>query len=731
MFVGLMLNAMPPLQPTRRGFLLGAAAIAGGFAVGFRPGGTFAEDTAGSATIDPFEAYVTITADDRVRVVSSQFDMGQGSYHGVATLVFEELGARWDQVEVVGGWGDPKKYGNLAQGGQFQLTGGSSSMASSWDRYRVAGAAARQMLVAAAAEEWGVAAAEIAVADGNLTHPAGSKAPFSAFAARAAAMPVPTSIALKEPARWTVIGNGKVRRHDSAAKTNGSHGFTIDLEPPGMLTAVMIHPPKFGARVRSFDAEAAKALPGVVDVVETPRGVAVVGRHMWAAMKGRAAVAVEWDEAAAESRGSAEIITQYHQLAAGTPAIIVARDGDSASAMVGAARIVEARYEFPYLAHAALEPLNAVARMNGDGTLEVWGGHQAPDLYQYVASQVAGTTPDKVRLHVMKTGGGFGRRAVFDADVIVEAVATARALGWRAPVKLQWTREDDMKGGRYRPAYVHSLKAGLDADGSIVAWEHHIVGQSIMKGTQFEQFMKDGIDPSSIEGAHVLPYAVPNRSVGLTTTNVGVPVLWWRAVGSTHNAFAVEAFIDELAKAAGRDPLEFRLAMLDGSPRHANVLRLAAKKAGWDTPPPEGRARGIALAESFNTIVAQVAELSIDNVGVRVHRVVCAVDCGVAVNPDTVRAQMEGGIGFGLGAILAEELTLSGGVVDQDNYDTYTPLRIDAMPEVEVHIIPSTERPTGVGEPGVPPIGPAVANAVYAATGTPVRRLPIARALSG
>lgn len=731
MFAGLMTNALPPLQPTRRGFLLAAAAVAGGLAVGFRPGESSAEDAAGSAAINPFEAYVTITADDRVTVVSSQFDMGQGSYHGVATLVLEELGARWDQIEVVGGWGDSKKYGNLAQGGQFQLTGGSSSMASSWDRYRMAGSAARQMLVAAAAEEWGVPAAEIAVAGGKLSHPSGRNAPFGAFAAQAASMPVPASVALKEPAQWTVIGNDEVRRYDSASKANGTHGFTIDLQLPGMLTAVMIHPPKFGARVRSFDAEAAKALPGVVDVVETPRGVAVVGQHMWAAMKGREAVAVEWDAAAAETRGSAEIMTQYRQLAAGAPAILVSREGDAASAMAGAARVVEARYEFPYLAHAALEPLNAVARMNADGTLEVWGGHQAPDLYQYVASQVAGTTPDKIRLHVMKTGGGFGRRAVFDADVIVEAVATARALGWRAPVKLQWMRENDMKGGRYRPAYVHSLRAGLDANGRIVAWEHHIVGQSIMKGTQFEQFMKNGIDPSSVEGAHVLPYAMPSRSLGLTTTDVGVPVLWWRAVGSTHNAFAVEAFIDELAKAADRDPLEFRLAMLDGSPRHANVLRLAAEKAGWDKPPPAGRARGIALAESFNTIVAQVAELSVGNDGVRVHKVVCAVDCGVAINPDNVRAQMEGGIGFGLGAILAEELTLSGGVVDQGNYDTYKPLRIDAMPEVEVHIVPSSERPTGVGEPGVPPIGPAVANAIHAATGTPVRRLPITKALSG
>jgi isoquinoline 1-oxidoreductase beta subunit len=367
--------------------------------------------------------------------------------------------------------------------------------------------------------------------------------------------------------------------------------------------------------------------------------------------------------------------------------------------------------------------------MDGDGVLEVWGGHQMPDLYQMVAASVAGVPPERVRLHVMKTGGGFGRRGVADADVIVEAVAAARALDWRAPVKVQWTREDDMKGGRYRPAYVHKVRAGLDADGRLVAWDHHIVGQSIMAGGPFEAMIEGGIDPTSVEGALHLPYAIPNRRVGLTTTDVRVPVLWWRAVGSTHNAYVVETFLDELAEAAGADPLAFRLAMMAESPRHAGVLRLAAEKAGWGGPLPEGRARGIAMAESFQTYVAQVAEVSIVDGAVRVHKVVCAVDCGVPINPDNIRAQMEGGIGFGLGAILAEELTLTGGAVDQANYDGYTPLRIDGMPEVEVHIVPSTERPTGVGEPGVPPIGPAVANAVHALTGRRIRALPIAKAM--
>ncbi len=714
-----------PVAATRRGFLIGSAAVAGGFAVGLRAGPVAAQD----AAINPLDAYIRITADDRVTILSSQFDMGQGSYFGVASLVIEELGARWDQVDVVGGWGNPAHFGNAAFGGAIQGTGGSSSMMASWNRYRQAGAVARTMLVAAAAAEWGVPLEGITVADGKVTHATAGSLTFGALAEAAAGMPVPAEVALKSPDEWSVIGNADLRRPDSAGKANGTETFTIDVKLPGLLVAVPVHPPKFGAKVASFDATAAKALPGVVDVVPTPRGLAVIGANTWAAMQGRNALTVTWDDSAAEARGSAEIMAEYARLASGPPAAMARTEGDVSAAMAGAAQVVEASYAFPYLAHAALEPLNAVARLNADGTIEIWGGHQMPDLYQAIAAGVAGVTPDKIRLHVMKTGGGFGRRAVGDADVIVEAVATAMALGPDRPVRVQYAREDDMAGGRYRPAYAHALRAGLDAAGRIVAWEHHVVGQSIMADTPFAAFMQNGVDPTTVEGAANIPYAIPALSVGLTTVDVGVPVLWWRAVGSTHTAYAVETFIDTLAAAAGADPVEYRLAMLVDKPRHAAVLRLAAEKAGWGTPLPEGRVRGVALAESFATYVAQVAEISIKGGDIRVHKVTCAVDCGVAINPDTIRAQMEGGIGFGLGAILAEELTLTGGVVDQANYDSYTPLRIDAMPVVEVHIVASSERPTGVGEPGVPPIGPAVANAIRAATGQTVRQLPILKGL--
>jgi isoquinoline 1-oxidoreductase beta subunit len=726
----MLLKALHTISPapSRRRFLIGAVATPATFVVGYYLLGRPARAEGAAEAVNPFAGYVEIGTDNKVTVLSAHMDMGQGCYNGVATLVAEELEADWAQIDVIGAAGNPKLYGNLTWGGAVQGTGGSSAMTSSFERYRRAGATARAMLVAAAAEQWKVPADEIYVAKGTVAHGSGQIATFGELAAKAATMPVPADVALKDSSSWTMIGNAKLPRYDSLPKSTGKQDFTIDVKLPGMLTAVMIHPPLFGATVTSFDASKAKAVKGVVEVVETPRGLAVVADNMWAAIKGREQVTVQWDESKAEKRSSDEILAHYTDLAKQPAAATARNDGDASQAFTSAAKVIEASFEFPYLAHAALEPLNAVARKNDDGTLEVWGGHQIPDLYQATAAQIAGVTPDKVSLHVLKTGGSFGRRATPDSDVIVEAVSVAKALGWRAPVKVQWTREDDMRAGRYRPMYVHTLKAGLDADGNLVAWHNHIIGQSILKGTPFEGMMvKNGVDLTSVEGAANIPYAIPNLRVDLTTTDVGVPVLWWRAVGSTHTAYAVEAFIDEIAEAAGKDPVEFRLALLKDHPRHAGVLKLAAEKAGWGTPAAQGRFRGVAVAESFSTYVAQIAEVSIANGGVKVERVVCAVDCGTAINPDQVRAQMEGGIGYGLGAILKSQVTLTSGAVDQGNFDSYEVLRFEEMPQVEVHIVPSQEPPTGVGEPGVPPIGPAVANAVYAATKKRVRMLPFSR----
>lgn len=715
------------IAPTRRGFLLGGAAAGAGLVIGaLLPSGRLTSAFAATPG-SPFEGYVQIAPDDSVTVLCAHLEMGQGAYNGIATLVAEELDADWAQMRTEGAAGNPKLYGNLMWGGAVQGTGGSTAMASSFERYRRAGAMARAMLVSAAAQQWQVPAGEITVTEGVVSHPSGRSARFGELATVAATLPPPPEVTLKEPSQWRYIGNAGLRRLDSPAKTTGRQQFTIDVRLDGMLTAVVAHPPLFGATVKSFDASKALAVPGVTDVVQIPRGVAVVARSTWAAMKGREALVVEWDDSNAEKRSTAEIMAEYKRLAAEGEAAVAREEGDVDAGFAAAAKVIEAEFEFPYLAHAALEPLDAVAWKHDD-VLEVWGGHQIPDLYQAVSAQIAELPPEQVKLHVMMTGGSFGRRATPDADVIAEAVSTAKAIGWKAPVKVVWTREDDMTAGRYRPMYFHRLKAGLDGEGKVIAWQHRIVGQSIVGGTPFEGMVTNGVDPTSVEGASTLPYAIPNLKVDLVTTRTGVPVLWWRSVGSTHTAYATEAFIDELAAEAGKDPIEFRLAMLGDHPRHRAVLEKVRDAAGWSSKAPDGVFRGVAVAESFSSYVAQIAEIRLEDGGVRVERVVCAVDCGLAINPDVIKAQMEGGIGYGLGAILKSEITLAeGGMVEQTNFDGYDVLRLNEMPKVEVHILPSTESPTGVGEPGVPPIGPAVANAVFAATGRRVRVLPFSR----
>ena len=457
-------------QSSRRGFLIGASAFAGGLMVGFRPMAALAQTTA----LNPFAGYVAIAPDGTVTVYSAHMDMGQGIYHGIATLVNEELMADWAKIRVEGGSANPAYYGNIAWGGKVQGTGGSTGMPSSFDRYRTAGAAARLMLVNAAAAEWGgVPAADIRVENGALRHGDG-QAGYGEFAAKAAAGAVPADVPLKTAKDWIYIGKERdvLGKFDSLAKSTGKQQYTIDVKLPGLLTAVMIHPPLFGAKVKSFDATKAKAMKGVVDVVQIPRGVAVVADNMWHAIKAREVVTVEWNDNEAEKRSSSELIASYRELAAKPGAATATNIGDVEKAFVGAAKVIEATYEFPYLAHAPLEPLNAVARIE-NGCVEVWGGHQMPDVYGAISAKIAGVTPDKVTLHVMKTGGGFGRRAVADGDIVSEAVAVSKALGGR-PVRVQWTREDDMRAGRYRPAYVHRLKAGLDANGNVIAWQNHI-----------------------------------------------------------------------------------------------------------------------------------------------------------------------------------------------------------------------------------------------------------------
>jgi isoquinoline 1-oxidoreductase beta subunit len=642
-------------------------------------------------------------------------------------LLAEELDADWGQMRVEGAPANTKLYANTLMG--IQGTGGSSSIPNSFDQLRRAGATARAMLVQAAAETWRVPAGEIIVSNGVVRHATSQReASFGALAATAAKLKEPGDVTLKDPAQFTIIGKS-LPRVDTPSKTDGTALFTMDVQFPGLLTAVVARPPRFGATVKAVNAEAAKAVPGVRHVLSIPSGVAVVADGFWAATRGREALMVEWNEDQAEKRSSDAIAQEYRALA-DHQGKAAKTNGDVAAAFKTAAKIVTADYDVPYLAHAAMEPMDCVVRRTEDAC-ELWYGCQFHTVDQGNVATLLGLPPEKVTIHTLISGGSFGRRANFRSDFVIEATNIAKALPPETPVKLVWTREDDMRGGLYRPMYHHRLQAGLDANGKVVGWLHRIIGQSIMAGTPFEAMMKNGIDGSSVEGAVNLPYQFGTMAVELNTTRTGVPVLWWRSVGSSHNAFATEAFIDRLAKEAGQDPLTFRRNMMPADSHARVVLDLAAEKGGWGTPLPPGRARGIAIAESFNTTVAQVAEVSrADDGRIRVERVVCAVDCGLPINPNQIAAQMEGGIAFGLGAALKGAITLKDGLIEQGNFDTYDVLRLSEMPAVEVHVVPSTKNPTGTGEPGVPPIAPAVANAIYALTGKPVTSLPLVRGLS-
>ena len=710
-------------SPSRRSFLQGAAAATAGLTIGFHWSGVpRVAAAAGNGVLAP-NAFVRIAPDNTVTVVIKHLEMGQGVYTGLTTIVAEELDADWAQMRAESAPADASRYNNL-RFGKVQGTGGSTAVANSWDQLRQAGATARAMLVAAAAADWNVPPAEITVERGVVKHAAsGRSATFGALAGKAAAQPVPANVTVKDPKDFRLIGH-RVPRLDTPAKTNGTAQFALDVKLPDLVTAIVQRPPLFGAAVRSVDAAAANAVPGVIDVVQIPAGVAVVGKTFWAAKQGREALKIDWDGSKAEKRGTPELMAEYEALAKkpGTPA---RKTGEVAPALAGAAKRLGASFKFPYLAHAPMEPLTCVVRLTGDAC-EIWAGDQFQTIDQANAARAGGLKPEQVAIHTLYAGGSFGRRANAASDYIVEAVSIAKALGADGrPIKLVWTREDDIRGGRYRPMYVHAIEAGLDGKSELVAWQHRIVGQSIMAGTPFAGLIKDGIDATSVEGASTLPYAIPNIGVELHTTEVGVPVLWWRSVGSTHTAYATEVFLDEVANAAGKDPVAFLKALLKNEPRHLGVLQLAAEKAGWGKPLPAGRGRGVAVHKSFGTYVAQVAEVTAGRDGkIKVDRIVCAVDCGVPVNPDVIKAQMEGGIGFGLGAVLYGAITLKGGEIEQSNFNDYQVLRIDDMPKVEVHIVPSAEKPTGVGEPGVPPVGPAVGNAVFAATGKRIRALP-------
>ena len=664
-------------------------------------------------------AFVRVGADDSVTVVVNHSEMGQGPYTSVPMLVAEELDADWAKVRFEAA-PVAAVYNHTVYG--IQMTGGSTSTWTEWERVRKAGAAARAMLISAAAAEWHVEPATCGTEPGHVVHvSSGRRLSYGKLAEKAADLKPPVELVLKDPKDFRLVGR-PIRRLDTPDKVNGKAVFGLDVQLPGMLVALVARPPVFGGRVKSYNADRARAVPGVRHVVQIPRGVAVVADGFWPAKKGREALEVVWDDGPLAALDSRTQLEQYAELAR-KPGVAVRKEGDAEAALTKAARSFEAVYDLPYLAHATMEPINCVADVQADHC-EVWVGTQFQTGDRDAAAAEAGLKPEQVTLHTTLLGGGFGRRAVPDSHFVREAVQISRAV--RAPVKVIWTREDDTRGGYYRPRAYHSVRAALDAAGSPVAWEQHVVVQSFLADTPFAALIKNGVDETAVEGANDIPYAIPNIRVDWHQAPGGVPTLWWRSVGHSHTAFVVETLIDELAQAAGKDPLEFRRGLLGKQPRVKRVLEFVADKAGWGKPQPEGRGRGIAVHESFGSYVAHVAEVSVSDAGqVRVHRVVAAIDCGPVVNPDTIRAQLEGGTAFGLTAALYGEISFEKGRVKQRNFHDYPLLRINEMPAVEAHIVPSDEKMGGVGEPGVPSVAPALANAIFAACGKRLRRLPI------
>jgi isoquinoline 1-oxidoreductase beta subunit len=718
-------------EPSRRLVLQVFGLGAAGFAVGCGPIAPAADAASNvKVALGPF---VKVGTDNTVTVLLKHIEFGQGVSTGLTTLVAEEIDADWSQMRFEHAPSEVPTYGNAAFGGVVQGTGGSTAINNSWEQLRRAGAGAREMLRQAAAAKFKVEPAAVTISNGKAT--AGNKsATFGELAEAAGKLtpPDPASLTLKDPSAFRFIGKEKAPnlvsgRADGAGKVNGTAQYALDYHPEGVLVAVLARSPKFGGKVASVDDSAAKAVSGVTDVVQISNGVAVVATNFWAAKKGRDALKITWDDSAAEKRSTDAMLADYRKLLAkvGHEA---RKEGSGAAGVKGAGKVITADFEFPYLAHAPMEPMNCTLEYKPGESCVIHSGSQMPTVDQAVAATILGLDPKAVTVNVYIAGGSFGRRATPDGDLLSEAAQIAKALNGKAPIKLMWTREDDIRSGKYRPMNVHRMTARIN-NGAIEGWTDRTAIQSIMEGTAF--LPPGQPDISSIEGSDDIPYTIPNISVDVHWPKQPVTVLWWRSVGHTHTAFAKEHFFDMAAKEAGKDPVELRKQLLANHPRELGVLTLAAEKAGWGTPlapAADGskRARGAAVHKSFNSYVAEVAEVTLKADGTySVDRVVCAVDCGVAVNPDVVRAQMEGGIGYGLSAIAGEAVTIKDGAPVQSNFYDYPVLRMAQMPKVEVHIVPSAEAPTGVGEPGVPPIGPAVANALFAITGKPITKLPI------
>jgi len=712
-------------NPSRRKFIKDSAALMGGLVISFylpaKGGRAYAAD-AQAKVVYPPNAFIRIAPDDSITIVVNKSEMGQGVYTSLPMLIAEELEADWSRISVVSA---PVAAVYNHTGMPMQLTGGSTSIASSWEQMRRVGASARVLLVRAAAQQWGVPEGECHAGNSQVIHAkSGKKASYGALADAAAKLPLPDQVALKSPKDFKIIGK-PMKRLDTPAKINGTAQFGLDVYLPGVLTVLVARSPVFGGKVKRFDATEARKLPGVQGVYQVPTGIAVAASGFWPAKTARDLLAIEWDEGPGAALSTPKMVAEYRELAR-QPGLVARKDGDTVQGFKKAHKSVTAEYEVPYLAHAAMEPLNVVVDLKPDHC-SIWTGTQAQTMDRNMAAKTSGLKPEQVEIHTTFLGGGFGRRANPRSDFVIEAVQVAMAVG--KPVKVVWTREDDTQGGNYRPMWADRIEAGIAKDGKPVAWKHTIVGQSIVADTPFEGFMThNGIDSTSVEGAADVPYTIPNLQVELHSTRNEVPVQWWRSVGHSHTAFVVETMIDELAHLAKKDPVAYRLAMLPAASRYRGVLQLAADKAGWGRKKlPAGHAYGVAVHQSFNSYVAEIAEVSLGNGKIRVHRVVAAVDCGQVINPDGVHQQIESAIVYGLSAALHGAITLEKGRVMQSNFNDYPPLRFSEMPLVEVHFVASSEAPTGIGEPGLPPIAPAVANAVFTLTGKRLRRMPFDR----
>ena len=711
---------MSTLQMERREFLRFSLVASGGLLIGlYLPGaGKLASAQVQPATVFMPNAFVRIGTDERVTVIVNHSEMGQGVYTALPMLLAEELDADWNKVGFESAPVDPK-YNHPVFG--MQITGGSSSVWSAFEQFRKAGAAARAMLIAAAAQRWNANPVTLRTESGAVLDHTNRKLTYGQLAEAAAKMTPPAEVALKDPKTFKLIGK-PVKRLDTSEKVNGKAVFGIDVKMPGMLAAVVARAPIFGATMKSFDDSRARTMPGVRKIVAVPSGVAVIADSFWQAKTAREALHVDWGDSAMRTFNTTQMMQQFREQAK-SPGTSVRREGDPDAAFANAAKKIEAVYEVPYLSHAMMEPLNCAVDLRAD-SCEIWTGTQFQTVDRANAAKIAGLPPEKVQIHTTYLGGGFGRRANPQSDFVVEAVHVAKAAG--VPVKVVWTREDDMQGGWYRPAFLHAIAGSIDSSGNPVSWRSRLVGQSIFSGTMFESMMKGKeYDPSSVEGVDDLPYAIPNLAVESHKADVKIPVQWWRSVGHSHTGFATECFIDELAALAQKDPYQFRRALLPKHPRHLAVLDLAAQKAGWDKPMPKGRGRGIAVHFAFESYNAQVAEVSVEDGKIRVHRIVSAVDCGRYVNPGIIAAQLEGGAILGASAALFQELTFENGRLQQTNFHTFPLMRMNECPEIEIHIVENNEKSGGIGEPGVPCTAPAIANAVFAATGKRIRKLPI------